>query len=283
MTLPLHIAQKLLALQQVQRLAASTLKHSVTEQLLNDGILVKQQQGRGRAFITLPSAAALHSYIANRFGINNLVDYIAIMGNHAASRANITEVASNSKTRLTRSFTGFLVASLQPLHCTINNTPITLQPQPGLFTFVSNYQHFSIPPNITVVGVENAANFNHLAKQAYLFTHINPLFVCRYPYSSDLLKWLQLLPNNYLHFGDIDFAGIAIFLNEYQRVLQQKASFFIPPGLKELLVKYGNRTLYNQQIETALNQANLSPQLQEVFTMLHEHKKGLEQEILIRE
>ena len=45
------------------------------------------------------------------------------------------------------------------------------------------------------------------------------LFVCRYPQSNDLIKWLQSIPNRYLHFGDLDFAGINIYLNEFKKYL----------------------------------------------------------------
>ncbi|MCY7422579.1 MAG: hypothetical protein LH478_12655, partial [Chitinophagaceae bacterium] len=112
--------------------------------------------------------------------------------------------------------------------------------------------------------------------------HLKPLFVCRYPYSGDLLHWLRNIPNTYLHFGDIDFAGINIFLNEYYVHLGERSSFFTPPGLPELLAKYGNRNLYNKQSLLTLQPSHKAyAHLQPIVDLLHLHKKGLEQEIFI--
>ena len=41
--------------------------------------------------------------------------------------------------------------------------------------------------------------------------------------SSDLRTWLQTIPNQYVHFGDFDLAGIHIFLTEFQKHLGTRA------------------------------------------------------------
>ncbi|MCA6071324.1 MAG: hypothetical protein LE168_02900 [Endomicrobium sp.] len=66
---------------------------------------------------------------------------------------------------------------------------------------------------------------------------MRPLFVSRYPQnqSKDLIKWLQSIPNNYLHFGDFDFAGIGIYLNEYKKYLTDKAMFLIPENIEKFI------------------------------------------------
>ena len=40
------------------------------------------------------------------------------------------------------------------------------------------------------------------------------LLVSRYPQSKDLVTWLHTVPNHYVHFGDIDLAGIHIYLTD---------------------------------------------------------------------
>ena len=284
MTLPIHIAKKLLQLQQGEKIPASSMKHIVVSQLLNDGILQQQMISRGKSIIACSSTDAMLHYLHNRFGISDLQAYIQLLSSQTSSRADAVNIASNSKTRQVRTFKGFLVTCLQPIGVTINGQHFTLLLQPGLFTFVSAYETFEVPADVTIVGVENAENFNKLPQQAYLFDGIKPLFVCRYPYSSDLIKWLQQIPNAYLHFGDFDFAGINIFLYEFYKFLGQKASYFIPPNLPALLHQFGNRALYDQQ-----NLPQLSPDhpayvhLQPLIDELHAAKKGLEQEVLIRE
>src|SRR5690625_4061911 len=75
--------------------------------------------------------------------------------------------------------------------------------------------------------MENARNFSQIHKQRYLFEEINPLFVSRYPQNQnqDFIRWIQQIPNTYLHFGDFDLAGISIYINEYKKHLGDKASF----------------------------------------------------------
>ncbi|GHT75088.1 hypothetical protein AGMMS50262_09440 [Bacteroidia bacterium] len=109
--------------------------------------------------------------------------------------------------------------------------------------------------------------------------------VSRYPQnqSKDLLKWLQIIPNKYLHFGDFDFAGIGIYLNEYKKHLGNKASFFIPENIEQILEIYGNKELYNNQ-KINFNEENLTEEnLKQLIPLIHKYKKGLEQEIFIKE
>src|SRR5690606_17515230 len=119
----------------------------------------------------------------------------------------------------------------------------------GTFKFIYEYEKFILSPDITIVGIENPSNFRHIDKQKYLFSDIKPLFVSRYPQnqSKDLIKWLQSIPNNYLHFGDFDFAGIGIYLNEFKKHLAEKASFFVPDNIEELLKESGNKKRYDEQ------------------------------------
>jgi hypothetical protein len=109
------------------------------------------------------------------------------------------------------------------------------------------------------------------------------LFISRYPQSNDAIKWLQNIPNNYLHFGDLDFSGINIFRNEYKKWLGTRASFFIPPNTEELLTRFGNRALYNRQLHLAPRAGELKEQnLKDLINILHHQKAVLEQEIFIR-
>ncbi len=282
MTLPISIAQKLLLLVQTEKLPFSSVNHPIVKELLQDGILQKIMQGRGKAYLVLPSPHALTHYLHNRFGIANLEAYVKTLQDESLTRSEAVEVSSSSKVKKIRSFTGFMVTSLQPVMVALNNEPFQLSPHEGLFTYVSDYENFSIPADITIIGIENAANFANLQRQAYLFADTKAMFVCRYPFSGDLVKWLQQIPNRYLHFGDYDFAGIHIFLNEYWKHLQSKASYFVPDNMEEMMGKYGNRELYNNQQAVELDPSHTAyPYLQPVINAIHKHKKGLEQEIFI--
>lgn len=48
------------------------------------------------------------------------------------------------------------------------------------------------------------------------------------------------------YFGDFDFAGINIYINEYQKHFGDRANFFIPNNIGNLL-QTGSRDRYNEQ------------------------------------
>lgn len=97
-----------------------------------------------------------------------------------------------------------------------------------------------------------------------------------------MLKWLLSIPNLYLHFGDLDLAGIGIYLNEYKRHLDNRASFFVPDNIEATIVKYGNRTRYNSQKEIFDLSSIKEERLLALINIIHKHKKGLDQEVFIK-
>ena len=169
-----------------------------------------------------------------------------------------------------------------PISATLNGKPHTINPAPGIFQFIYDFEDFIPKKGITIVGIENPENFRHIEKQQYLFQHIRPLFVSRYPQnqSKDLIKWLQSIPNKYLHFGDFDFAGIGIYLNEFKKYLGDKAEFFIPENIEDLIKNFGNKNCYDIQKINFNVKDIYEKKLLELIEMIHRNKKGLEQEVL---
>jgi len=176
------------------------------------------------------------------------------------------------------------VNSYETIEAEINGKQILLQPQEGMFHFVYDYQHFLPHKSVTIVGIENPENFRFVKHQQYLFEGLKPLFVSRYPQSNDLVRWLQSIPNLYLHFGDLDFEGINIYLNEFKKHLGERASFFIPSNTFELLPLFGNRKLYDKQLSRAPS-AELTGEIPivKLLESFHRYKKVLEQEIFIKQ
>lgn len=281
---PLALAEKLQLLAAGGQLPASQLKHPLVAELLEEGILTEVLSGRTKSTYRVPNPTALKGYLENRWAIPSLTHYIAALRDADTSRATLVAVSADSKTRALRTFSGFLVHSYLPIQATLHGLPYTIHPPDGAFQFVYDYSALMPPPNAVVVGVENAENFRHIARQQHLFPGMVPLFVSRYPQgqSKDLLKWLLSIPNSYLHFGDFDFAGINIYQQEFKKHLGPRATFFLPPNLEQLLANYGNHSLYDQQ---QLNQPHTitEPGLLQLIALLHTHKKGLEQEALLIE
>jgi len=245
-------------------------------------VLKKQIQGRSRALIYLSEQKPLNNFLQNHYGIGDLQKYVHTLQRDII-RADAVAVSSNSKVKKIRTFKGFLINCYFPVQATINGKPIILHPPEGTFQFIYDFEQFVIPHDCIVVGIENPENFRHIEKQKYLFDDIKPLFVSRYPQnqSKDLIKWLQTIPNKYIHFGDFDLAGIGIYLNEYKKYLGERATFFVPENIEQLIEIYGNRDLFDK-IKISFDKKKITEdKLMKLLEILYQHKKGLEQEILI--
>ncbi|MGB6093485.1 MAG: hypothetical protein WBF83_06970 [Moheibacter sp.] len=283
MKIPISIAEKLLLLCEGEKIPASKIRHSIINEMLDNGILKKQIQGRSKALIYCTEPQLVNDFLQNHYGISDLQNYINTLQDIEITRADLIVVSSDSKQKSVRTFKGFLVNCFSPILATTNKKSIVLNLTEGAFQFIYDFENFIIPDDITIVGIENPENFRHIEKQKSLFENIKPLFVSRYPQnqSKDLLKWLQSIPNSYLHFGDFDFAGIGIYLNEYKKHLGDKARFFTPENIEYLLDNYGNRALYDKQKLKFEQQAIEEENLTNLIALLHQYKKGLEQEIFI--
>jgi hypothetical protein len=283
MKLALGIAEKLLLMLAGDKIPSSSLKNPAITKMLDDGVLSRQISGRTKTLIYLENKDLLPAYLKNHFGINDLNLYIGTLQKEEATRNDFVSASSDSKIKQVRTFKGFVVNSYEPVKATLNNEAITIHPHPGLYTFVHDFEAFVPDKNITIVGMENPENFNKIHTQKHLFPGINPLFVSRYPQSGDLIKWLKIIPNNYLHFGDYDFAGLNIYVNEFKSRLGTKAKLFIPDNFESMLSRYGNRNLYDNQLHLAPGiSKSTDHEVIKAFNLIHKYKKGLEQEIFIR-
>ena len=194
-------------------------------------------------------------------------------------RARQVEVTSRSKAKSTRSFTGFLVKSYQPIETSLYGEPLLINPPQGLSLFIEDFTHFRLADDVTVVGIENGENFQHIEQMRHLFKNIKVLFVSRYPQSSDLRTWLRAISNPYFFFsfGDFDLAGITFFLTEFFTHLGLKARFFIPSDI-ETRLQTGNTLLYNLQYERFKEMKVIDERLKPLVAMIHRYRRIYEQE-----
>ena len=282
MKVPIHIAEKLLLLLQGESLPSSLAKHPLIDDLVLEGII--QRNGRIKKSIILSNNKALITYLQNNFSINDLQQYIQVARQENVSRSELTAVSADSKLKKVRTFKGFLVNCYSSIHVELNGKKIILNPIDGTFQFIYDFENFIISPDITIVGIENPENFRHIDKQKYLFKNIKPLFVSRYPQnqSKDLMKWLKTIPNTYLHFGDFDFAGIGIYLNEFKKHLDNKATFFVPEYIDKLIAETGSKRRYDEQKINFDVKSIREENLLQLIDAIHQYRKGLDQEILIR-
>jgi len=281
MKLTLKIAKILVQLINGEIITASSSKSKLIDDLISENIL--WQKGKHHKTIQLRNEKQLTIYLSNQLQINDLNLYISALENKNTSRSEFVKITTDSKKSKERAFKGFLVNSYNSIKAELNNKELIINPLNGSFVFIYDFESFKINEDITIVGVENSKNFRHIKEQEYLFKNITPLFISRYPQNQnkDFIKWLQSIPNNYLHFGDFDIAGIGIYLNEYKKHLSEKAKFFIPKDIETTIQNNGNRERYNnQKINFKIDEITEKPLL-ELIEIINIKKKGLDQEFYI--
>ena len=258
--------------------AASTLRKDIAETLLAEGLLTVQTHGSRRAFRAI-DAIALKNFLQTHYeelrtlGDNYLDSY--------TTRFEQAAETGNSKLVMVRSCPGFPVNSYEPITCSLSGNEIVVNPPEGGFVFIDNWQQFTIPNDVVVVGVENMENFRMIRHQRKLFESVlgdTPLlFVSRYPQSKDLRKWLQGITNRYVHFGDFDLAGINIFLTEFQQFLGARSSFFIPSDIEKRL-QIGSQDRYNNQLSRFRDLKCDENRIQAIIDLINKYHKCYDQE-----
>ena len=256
---------------------SSRLKSDLAELLLREGVLLSTSHG---SRITYRAAPGLREYLPTldpRF-CTDASDSRSVQ--LFGDRASQVAAYGDSKVVAVRSCPGFPVNCWEPIESSLG----VIGPAEGTFTFISDWQRFRIPEDVTVVGVENMENFRRIREQRHLFeaegisAHGGRiLFVSRYPQSGDLVRWLQGIPNRYLHFGDLDLAGVNIYLTEFYAKLGSRASFFIPEDASERLAK-GSTDRYTAQYERFHSMRIADPRVEPLVRLIHHHRRGYDQE-----
>lgn len=260
-------------------ISASQFKGPLCDSLLKDGcICSKSNKSITRYYVT--DKVAFRSVLGDyNEGLKDLEGTLAILQKEVVSRSEQVQIAGNSKIRQVRSCKGFLVNSYEPINCSLNGSPFIIAPPDGSYVFIADYETFEIPQNAVVIGVENMENFRYIQKQKYLFQYLNSpiIFAARYPQSKDLISWLQRIPNKYIHFGDLDLAGVFIYQNEFYTKLQDRASFFIPSDV-EMRIQNGSTERYDNQLERFEKMEIIDTRIAPVVKLIKHYHKGYDQE-----
>ena len=274
------LIDKLIRLRSGESLPSSVLRGEWVEELLSDGVLISRSHG-SRSCIIAASPDTLEQSLMH---INERLGHLDKMKETLDAETTRSEQAAetgNSKLVTSRSCPGFLVNSYEPITCSLNGKQLVVNPQEGTFLFITDWQSFTIPTDVTIVNIENMENFRLIRQQKALFASIlaekHLLFVSRYPQSSDLRTWLQTISNRYVHFGDFDLAGIHIFLTEFQKHLGTRASFLIPQDIEQR-IKHGSAERYNDQYSKFCHLTSNIPTLQQLIDMLHKYHRCYDQE-----
>ena len=227
------------------------------------------------------SPAILQKYLQNKCQIPDLESYIQFHEKETVTAKDGVNVGSDSKLRNPRNLKGFIANCNAPIKAWMNDWPTLLVQPKGFLIYIHDYENFKIENDALIVSVENPENVVNLSSASTLFPNRKTLFVSRYPQSNDLIKWLLQTSNEYLHFGDFDLKGIAIYYDEFKKHLGERGNFFIPPNIHEIIRKHGSRKLYDQQLNTSLNLSLLEDSVKELVEIIHQERKGIEQQYFL--
>lgn len=268
-----------------EQVAGSKLNIRLLDELLAEGLLLVLSRGSRKSYRARDPEAL------KRFLIDRDESYRILEVDQPNSRASMAAETGNSKLVMVRSCPGFPVNSYEPIACLLDGKPFVVNPQEGSFLFVADWERFTIPEDVVVIGVENMENFRMIRRQRvffeqYLQAHdlsTRVLFVSRYPQSTDLRRWLCAIPNHYLHFGDFDLAGINIFLVDFQQYLGKGRSSYLIPDDVESRLKLGSRKRYDEQYNRFKTIRSEVPELQHLIDLIHRERKAYDQEGYISE
>lgn len=274
------ISASIKALVAGEQVAGSKINNGLLEELLAERLLLVNSRGSRKSY-RARDVNALKRYL-----IDKDENYRILEVGVSNSRASMAAETGNSKLSMVRSCPGFPVNSYEPIECRLDGEPFLVNPQEGCFFFVTEWNDFSIPEDVTVIGIENMENFRLIRQQKSFFeTYLkirglptNVLFVSRYPQSADLRKWLMSIPNHYLHFGDFDLAGIKLFQSEFQEFIGNDRSSYLIPEDIEFRIKTGSRKRYDEQHAHFKDVRSDIPDLQRLIDLIHHERKGYDQE-----
>lgn len=257
------------------KIASSRIPKAMLETLLSEGLIAVSVHGSRK------SVRALDAGRLKQFLIDNDEKFRILDVEGKTSRAEQASSTGNSKLVSVRSCPGFPVNTYEPIECELNGETFVIHPANGSFTFICDWQSFSVPEDVIVVGIENMENFRLVQRQKYLFEEClggnKLLFVSRYPQSTDLREWLKSIPNRYIHFGDFDLAGIKIFQTEFERHVGERASFMIPSDIEDR-IKNGSSKRYDDQFSHSGNISSKDPGVQALIDIINKYRKGYDQE-----
>ena len=269
--------EQLLKLSRGESVPSSSFKGDIVDEMLDNDVLVPIVHGRRKTYKAV-SPESLSGFLSSNYEIHDLEAYAAIMTGPSPSRSIQVTALGNSKVVRRRTMRGFMVNTYDSVTVLYKGKTISMHPYDGMFTFIYDYYAFALTKDVTIVGVENCENFRWISKQKDLFKDLGQvLFVCRYPQSGDLVRWLQSIPNKYVHFGDFDLAGVFIYQNEFYNKLGDRASFFVPADI-ELRLKTGSRERYDAQIKRYSHMKITDPRLQPMVDLIKKHRRGYDQE-----
>ncbi|CAA6799379.1 MAG: Unknown protein [uncultured Sulfurovum sp.] len=252
---------------------------NLLEPMLSNGGIKRKQLSRSRFEIVLVNSSSFNLYIKTKFNIVDLDGYLFNLQNPMATRGEMLTVSLDDKAKSINPFDGMYISSYDNIEISIDGQITKLNNLNGSAMFISKSCRLEISKEILVVGIENTENLLFILQQIEYFSNMKQkkVFIYRNKF---MLHWLEKIENNYLHYGDFDFAGISIYKSEILPRVKANKRFFIPSNIEDLLNK-GQSDLYYQHYSYKANIMGIDDDLDKLITLIDDYKKTVRQEFLI--
>lgn len=287
MNIPISFIEKLITISNKETVSIGQFKSKQNKELLEiflgENILQKSKK-KNSFIIYTNNNEQLRNFIRERYGILNIEDYYQLLNNPSSTKSESVQISSDSKTKRTKVYTGFFVRTYEDIEGNLNGEKINLKTLKGSSLFISDFRNLSILPNVTIVGIENPETFYLIENYKGYFENYNPLFLLRFN-NKAFIEWLQSIPNKYLHFGDFDLSGIAIYILEYRnKIGLNRCDYFIPNNIENLISNSKNYNDYVKQLNDpkvkGLDFDNYS-EIKDLAKIIKKYRKTIEQEVLM--
>jgi hypothetical protein len=288
MDIPISFIEKLITISQNETVSIGQFKSkqnkALLEIFLEENILQKSKK-KNSFIVYTNNNEQLRNFIRERYGILNLEDYYELLNNPNSTKSESAQITSDSKTKRTKVYTGFFVRTFDDIEGSLNGENINLKTLKGSSLFISDFRNLIIPENVTIVGIENPETFYLIENYKHYFDKIEPLFLLRFN-NKAFIEWLKLIPNKYLHFGDFDLSGIAIYILEYRnKIGSERCNYFTPKNIDKLIGNSKNYTDYVKQLNDlkviGLDFDNY-PEIKDLASIIKKYRKTIEQEALMK-
>lgn len=286
MKLTPRLIRNLRQILQGESIPYSNLPKSLADPLVAEGLLNVIYHGSRRSLRT-HNADALAGVLPRYNEALSDLDAAESMISDDNSRAMQASISGDSKTIGKRSSPGFLVNTFHCVECMLNDETFIINPPEGSAVYIADWRSFIPPITSLVIGVENMENFLKIRNHGLLFDNCltdaetDIIFIARYAFSSDISRWLEQIPNRYLHFGDFDLAGIDIFLNQFKPHVEERGSFFIPSDISNRISR-GSRKRYNEQFLKYSHLTAADDGLSSLIALIHRYRRTYDQEGYIK-
>lgn len=240
--------KRLLALYNGEELTQSETQTRLFDRMKRDGVLIPATQHGARTTFKASSMELLKDFLSEKLSIQDLQSFhdFRFAEVDDMPKTEVAEQVQELRYAKPSPMEGFYVTSVEPIEAQVGGVHFFINPPRGTYMYIYEYKIFSVPRDILIVGVESAETFHRIRRFQNLFPQRKILFVHRHPQGGELGRWLKMLGNQYIHFADYDLISIYNFQNDIFSRIGERASFLVPPNVKELIER-GSRKQYDAQ------------------------------------